>query len=110
MKRFIFIAAFSLAVLGASAEIKFRSLDNVKGTNVVLVDEIAPQTVEITDAVLSNNGSEYTAKEIRCDVVDGVATYRLKFKRLTHFKDCKVTLTVSGKKITVNLQKSMILR
>ena len=110
MKKFFLIAVFSLAVLGASAEIRFRNLDNIKGTNVVLVDENAPQTVEITDAVLSNNGKEYSAKQIRCDVVDGVATYKLKFKRLTLFKDSKVTLTVNGKRITVNLQKDLSAR
>ena len=102
------IAVFSLAVFGASAEIKFQSLDNIKGTNVVLVDENAPQTFKITDAVLSNNGSEYPAKQIICDVVNEVATYKLKFKRLTLFKDCKVTLTVNGEKITINLQKSLL--
>ena len=74
MKKFFLIAAFILAVFGASAEIKFKSLDNIKGTNVVLVDDNAPQTVTITDAVLSNNGSEYAAKQIRCVVVDGIAT------------------------------------
>ncbi|MDE6267102.1 MAG: hypothetical protein K2M07_07125 [Muribaculaceae bacterium] len=110
MKKFFLIAVFSLTVLGASAEIKFKSLDNIKGTNVVLVDDKAPQTVKITDAVLSNNGSEYPAKQIRCDVVNGVATYKLKFKRLTFFKDCKVTLTVNGEKNTINLQKSLLYR
>ena len=79
MKRFFLIAVFSFAVLGAYAEIKFQSLYNIKGTNVVLVDENAPQIVEITDAVLSNNGCEYSAKQIRCDVVNRVATYKLKF-------------------------------
>ena len=108
MKKFFLIAAFILAVFGASAEIKFKSLDNIKGTNVVLVDDNAPQTVTITDAVLSNNGSEYAAKQIRCDVVDGIATYKLKFKRLTLFKDCKVILTVNGEKITIDLQKSLL--
>lgn len=108
MKRFFLIAVFSLAVLGASAEIKYQSLDNINGTNVVLVDDNAPQIVKITDAVLSNNGSEYPAKQIRCDVVNGVATYKLKFKRLTLFKDCKVTLTANGEKITINLQKSLL--
>ncbi|MBD5232801.1 MAG: hypothetical protein HDS65_01335 [Bacteroidales bacterium] len=103
MKKIFLTAVFSLAVFAASAEIKFQSLDNVKGTNVVLVDENAPQTVNITDAILSNNGSEYPAKEIRCDVVNGVATYKLKFKRHTHFKDTKVTLTVNGKKITIDI-------
>ena len=108
MKKFFLIAVFSLAVFGTSAEIKFKSLDNIKGTNVVLVDDNAPQTVKITDAVLSNNGSEYPAKQIRCDVVDGIATYKLNFKRLTLFKDCKVTLTVNGEKITINLQKNLL--
>lgn len=108
MKKFFLIAVFILAVFGVSAEIKFKSLDNIKGTNVVLVYDNAPQTFKITDAVLSNNGSEYPAKQIRCDVVNGIATYKLKFKRLTLFKDCKVTLTVNGEKITINLQKSLL--
>lgn len=108
MKKFFLIAVFILAVFGASAEIKFKSLDNIKETNVVLVDDNALQIVKITDAVLSNNGSEYPAKQIRCDVVDGIATYKLKFKQLTLFKDCKVTLTVNGEKITINLQKSLL--
>ncbi|MDE7413903.1 MAG: hypothetical protein K2N05_08990 [Muribaculaceae bacterium] len=108
MKKLFLIAVFSLVVLGAAAEIKFQSLDNLKGTNVVLVDEDAPQTIHITDAVLSNNGSDYSAKQIRCDIVNGVATYKLKFKRLTLFKDCKVTLTVNGEKLTINLQKSLL--
>ncbi|MDE6308569.1 MAG: hypothetical protein K2L81_00085, partial [Muribaculaceae bacterium] len=79
MKRFFLIAAFSLAVLGVSAEIRFQNLDNINGTNVVLVDENSSKTVEITDAVLTNNGKEYPAKQIRCDVVNGAATYKLKF-------------------------------
>ena len=107
MKKLFLITMFSLAVLGASAEIRFKNLDNIHGTNVVLVDENAPQAVEITDAVLTNNGKEYPAKQIRCDVVNGVATYKLKFKRFTLFNDCKVTLTVNGEKITVNLQKNL---
>lgn len=107
MKRIFLSLACSLAVLGASAEIKFQGIDNIKGTNIVLVDENAPQTVEITDAVLSNDGSKYQAKQIRCDVVNGEATYRLTFKRLIFFKDCSVTVTVNGKKHTINIQKSM---
>ena len=98
---------FCLAMLGASAEIRYQSIDNIKGTNIVLVDENAPQKVEITNAVLLNSGSEYPAKQIRCDVVDGVAIYKLKFKRLTVFKNCKVILTVNGHKMTIDVQKDM---
>lgn len=107
MKRLLLVTVFSLAVLGASAEIKFKSIDNIKGTNVVLVDEKAPETVEITDAVLSNNGRKYPAKQIRCDVVNGKAIYKLNFQRFTYFKECKVKLIVNGEIITVDLQKSM---
>lgn len=109
MKRFILMAAFCLVVAAvASAEIKYQSINNVKATNIVLVDENALEKVEITDAVLYNNGREYPAKEIRCDNVKGVITYKLKFKRLTVFKNCKVILTVNGKKVTVDIQKNMI--
>ena len=101
------MTVFCLATLGAFAEIRYQSIDNIKGTNIVLVDENAPPKVEINDAVLINNGSEYSAKQIRCDVVNGVATYKLKFKRLSVFKNCKVILTVNGHKVTVDVQKSM---
>lgn len=94
-------------MLGASAEIKYRSIDNIGGTNIVLVDDKAPRSVEIESALLANNGKEYVAKQIRCNVVAGVAIYKLKFKRLTVFKNCKVILTVNGKKVTVDIQKAM---
>lgn len=97
-------------MLGASAEIKFRSIDNIKGTDIVLIDENAPHKVEITDAVLLNNGSEYPARQIRCDVIEGVATYKLKFERITVFKNCKVVLAVNGHKVTVDVQKCMLER
>lgn len=107
MKRFILIAALYLVAAVASAQIKFQSIDNIKTTNIVLVDENTNEMVEITDAILYNNGSEYSAKQIRCEMVNGVATYKLKFKRLTYFKDCKVILTVNGKKITIDIQDSI---
>lgn len=107
MKRFILISFVSLMVFVASAEIKYRSIDNMGATNVVLVDDDASRSVEITDAVLFNNGKEYPAKQIRCNIVNGIATYKLKFKRFTVFKDCKVTLTVNGEKTTIDLQKAM---
>lgn len=110
MKRIFLMAVFCLGMLGASAEIKYRSIDNIKGTNIVLVDENAPQKVEITNAVLLNNGSEYPAKQIRCNVEDGVATYKLKFERLTVFKNCKVILTVNGHKEIIDVQKCMLER
>ncbi len=107
MKKLFFIAALCLLMSEASAEIKWQSIDNINGTNVVLVDRNAPQKVDITDAILYNNGKEYPAKEIRCDVIDNIATYKLKFKRFTVFKDCKVILKVNGKNITIDIQKEM---
>ena len=101
------MAFICLCAMGASAEIRYQSLNNIKGTNIVLVDKEAPQKVEVTDAVLINNGQEYQAKNIRCDVVNGIATYTLKFKRLTLFKDTKVILTVNGKKVMVDIKKNL---
>jgi len=110
MKKLFLIIVFCLTMLGVSAEIRYHSIDNINGTNIVLVDENAPQKVEITNAVLLNNGSEYSAKQIRCDVMDGVATYKLKFTRLTVFKNCKVRLTVNGHNVTIDVQKYMLER
>ena len=101
------MSVFCLAMLGASAEIRYKSINNIKGTNIVLVGENAPQKIEITNALLLNNGSEFPAKQIRCNVVDGVATYKLKFKSLTVFKNCKVALMVNGHKVTIGVQKCM---
>ena len=105
MKRFILLVLISLMTYGASAEIRYKSIDNMRATNVVLVDNDAPRSVEITDAVLYNDGKKYPAKQIRCNVVNGVA--KLKFKRLTVFKDCKVALTVNGETKTIDIQKAM---
>lgn len=104
MKKIILSAViFCLASLGASAKISLISINNVNGTNIILYDDKAPENVKVTDAVFSNNGHEYKAKEIRCDHADGAATYKLKFKRLTYFDKCKVILTINGKKIVVNI-------
>lgn len=110
MKKLVLLSIVALSALAASAEIKYQSLDNIGGTNIVLTDNDAPEKVEISDAVFYCDGKEYRAKSIRCDVVDGVAKYKLKFKRLTVFKDCKVTLTVNGEKKTVNIQKPLLER
>lgn len=101
------MAAFCLVALGVSAEIRFMSIDNIKATNIVLADNGAPHGVEVTDAVLFSDGKEYPAKQIRCEVADSVAYCKLKFKRLTVFKDCKVTLTVNGKKVVIDIQKAI---
>lgn len=103
MKKIILLSIFSLMMFVASAEIRCKNLDNKGATNVVLIDSIAPRSVDITEAVLYNNGKELPAKLIRCDTVHGVATYRLKFKRLTLFRDCKVTLRVNGETKTIDI-------
>ena len=106
MKKVLFLLVFCVVGFCADAEIVCRSIDNIGGTNVVLVDRDASRKIEITDAMLSNNGREYPVKQIRCDIVDGVATCKLTFKRLTVFKNCKVVLTtVDGEKMTVDIQK-----
>lgn len=110
MKRLILMTVLSLAASVASAEIKYQHIDNIKDTNIVLVDKNAPKTAEVTDAVLSNNGKEYPVKQIRCDMVNGEAVYKLKFKRLTVFKNCKVIMTVNGEKVIIDVQKSMVER
>ncbi|MDE6301154.1 MAG: hypothetical protein K2M19_05520 [Muribaculaceae bacterium] len=107
MRKLILMAVLCLGASGASAEITFSNLNNIHGTNIVLVDTTPPKTVRITDAVFHNDGVDYQAKDIRCDVKDGVATYRLKFKRLTRFNDPKVTVTINGEKKTVKIQKSL---
>ncbi|MDE6269891.1 MAG: hypothetical protein K2M12_03425 [Muribaculaceae bacterium] len=103
MKKLFLLAVICITALAAKAEIRYKSLNNIDGTNVVLVDEDAPDGVKVSDAVLYTDGHEYPAKEIRCDLKNGTATYKLKFKRLTTFIDPKVTLTINGRKVTVNL-------
>lgn len=43
-------------------------------------------------------------------MVNGEAVYKLKFKRLTVFKNCKVIMSVNGEKVIVDVQKSMVER
>jgi len=104
MKKFILLLiAFCACAIYASAEVQFEHVDNVKGTNITLVDDNASQNLSVTDAVFVNNGKTYQAKDIRCDIENGKATIKLKFKKCTVFKDCKVILTINGKKETVNI-------
>lgn len=65
MKRTFLSLILSLGVLYASAEIRYHSINNIRGTNIVLLDRNAPQKVEITEAVLYNDGETYPAKQIR---------------------------------------------
>ena len=38
-------------------------------------------------------------------MVNGEAVYKLKFKRLNVFKNCKVIMSVNGEKVIVDIQK-----
>ena len=107
MKKTVLFLMLAAGLLSASAEIRFSQLNNIKATNITLIDKEVNGRVEITDAVFYNGGKGYPAKQIRCDVVDGVATYRLKFKRHTVFKDCKLMLLVNGKQRIIDIQKAL---
>ena len=98
MKKLIMLSLLVMSTLAASAEIKFQGIDNNGATNVMLTDTDAPDDAKITDAVLYCNGKEYRAKNIRCNVVGGVAV----------FMGCKVTVTVNCKKTTVDIQKHLV--
>lgn len=107
MKKFILLTSLVACASGASAEIRYQSLDNKGATNIVLIDNNAPERVEVSGAVLHDNGKEYEAKSIRSDLKDGTATYRLSFKRLTVFKDCRLRITVNGTEHTIDIQKAL---
>lgn len=107
MKKIILLTALAACASGTSAEIRYQSLDNIGATNIVLIDNNAPERVEVSGAVLHDNGKEYEAKSIRSDLKDGTATYKLSFKRLTFFKDCRLTITVNGTEHTIDIQKAL---
>lgn len=108
MKKLNLLVALTLLTVCANAKIKFQRIDNSNGcTNIVLTDKEAPEKVEITDAVLYCNGKEYNARQIRCDMQGRTATYSLSFKRLTLFNNCKVSVTVNGKKNVINIQRHL---
>ena len=54
MKKLFLVAFLSLGSLGSSAEVRYQSIDNIRDTNIVLVDKDAPDKDEITDAVFFN--------------------------------------------------------
>lgn len=110
MKRLFLLAVLCLCAFVSHAKISYQSINNIEGTNIVLIDKQAPSDIKITEAVLSNNGKKYIATQIRCNIINGVVIYRLKFKRPTVFKNCKVILMVNGKKEIVDIQKGMSVR
>ena len=109
-EKIILLAVLCLCAFVSHAKISYQSINNIEGTNIVLIDKQAPSDIKITEAVLSNNGKKYIATQIRCNIINGVVIYRLKFKRLTVFKNCKVILMVNGKKEIVDIQKGMSVR
>ena len=107
MKKLFVIAILCAAALGVRAEIRFQSLDNMDGTNIVLVDDNAPKSLKVTEVVLLNDGKKYPAQGVRCNLGDSTAVYELNFERLTYFKDCKVAMKVNGHKVTVDIRKGL---
>ena len=78
MKKTVLFLMLAAGLLSASAEIRFSQLNNIKATNITLIDNEADGRIEITDAVFYNGGKGYPAKQIRCDLQIGVqASYGL---------------------------------
>lgn len=107
MKKLFVAALMCAGALCAGAEIRFQSLDNMEGTNIVLVDNHAPHSLKVTDVVLLNDGKKYPAQGVRCNLGDSVAVYELNFERITYFKDSKVVMKVNGHKVTVDIRKGL---
>lgn len=108
MKKLNLLAALIFFTVCANAKIKFQSINNNGATNIILTDNNAPEKVEITDAILYSDGEEYRANRIRCDVQNGTATYKLSFKKLTIFNNCKVCVMINVKKKVINIQRHLI--
>lgn len=104
MKKALLISVAILAsTLSVSAKVTFKHLDNNSGTNLILVDNEAGENVKVDKAVLHNNGKDHEAKNIDCDLNNGVATYKLKFTKLTTFDRTSVTLRINDEDVTVTL-------
>ena len=110
MKRLIIAAALIGCFTAASAELRFRHLDNNGATNITVVDTDGSASGQISKAVFTSAGKNYEAKRIRCDHVGKKVVYYLKFKRLTHFSDCNVSLTIGGTIHTIDIEQHLIER
>ena len=110
MKRLIIAAALIGCFTAASAELRFRHLDNNGATNITVVDTDGSVDGQITKAVFTSADRNYDAKQIRCNRVGKKVVYYLKFKRLTHFSDCKVSLTIGGTVHTIDIEQHLIER
>ena len=108
MKRNFICAALAFCALCASAELRFQSLDNKRGTNISLTESDGRSDIRITDAVFHNGGKAFPVKNVKCETKDGQTRYQLKFKRLTTFKNCYLTLKADGREQTIDIQSRLL--
>lgn len=108
MKRLIIAAAFIGCITAAPAELRFRHLDNNGATNITVVDTDSSASGQISKAVFTSADKQYEAKQIRCDRVGKKVVYYLKFKRLTEFSDCKLSLTIADTTHTIDIEQQLI--
>ncbi|MDE6198648.1 MAG: M56 family metallopeptidase [Muribaculaceae bacterium] len=86
---------------------KFKSINNNDNKTTVLITGIIPgRSLSVDGATFSNNGKQYSANGMDCQMTDGNATIILTFPFMTEFDDnCAITLRVNDKDVTFNLFK-----
>ncbi|MCM1369117.1 MAG: hypothetical protein NC204_01965 [Candidatus Amulumruptor caecigallinarius] len=99
MKLIMLFAALTAMSIPGFAKLELKSVEVGDATNMMLIDEDAGNSVDLSKAVIFNNGKEYYATGVKCGLKDGTATYEVKFKKFNGFKDARVVLTVNGEEL-----------
>lgn len=102
MRKFLLILICTIFVFDASAEFKFKSLDNNDGkTTIVIADDNFKSDAEPCCAKFNNDGKTYNATSMVTSQEGTRMSITMTFKRLTVFNNTSVTLTLNGKQINV---------
>ncbi len=108
MKKIYFLIICAVFTLNASAQFKFKSLDNNDGkTTIVIVDDNYTSSSETCCAKFNNNGKTYDATSMITTQEGNKMSITMTFKKMKKFNNTSITLTLNGQQVNVptNLNK-----
>lgn len=113
MKKAILSVAIALLSLGSVfAAPQFKGLSNKNGNTTIQIEFPASDlssVTELKDWKLYNNDEELAAKKVSVTGHNG-NRFVLEFKKLTEFENCRLTFTMNGKPVSMDIQSELITR
>lgn len=113
MKKIFIAYAFAMLSFGSMfAASQFKGLNNKNGKTTVKIeipDSDLSQFTVIRDWKLHNGGKTYDVRNVNVQGKEG-NTFVLEFSKLTKFSDCRLSFTINGEPISIDIQSILVNR